>query len=612
MYLLGDTSSQIGLEMDDRARAELVEEYFSSSGVGAPEVEGTLWLKAEAKKSWKKFHFVLRTSGLYYAYKGKKTSKDLVCLARFDVNQVYYGVKWQPKFKSPTKHCFAIKHPQIQAKNPKYIRYLCCDTEAELNKWVTGIRVAKYGKGLYDNFRGIVEEMAHDDLDELASSRFSADATALALTQNNNVNSVSSIASAGNGHEIVSAKASTPDSAHENKSFDSAFQMSDSQQTSAHSSTISAGSAPAFMHVSGHGHVHGHHGLSGTSTTTSAMVHTMPKNFHLNGGGSNGMVLKPLLSSQLSNSSASLSERSISSSTGAPEHGFSCDSPEGGTIKKKPSHNRSIANNHKSSSPEDQQKPKAKGVRFKETFATIPDPDPDPVTGPDMLPPPPPPSSGLDNIDTDKNRSIEDTLNIHRLTSTSNSFAFDGELECLPVPVNANGHGQNKLTRRYSDESLVSNPAMLHSATLISRPNVNNSASGGSPVKSPEPNRPAPVLKPVVGKKPSIDKGMLARKASFEGGHVSRPLVPQPPGKQLHVILTIFSDLTIFCRCQSKHSEVYVVRRYSQEVPESYQEHIFTSSRQFGRQGQQSSSRIGKANIPAIVRNQSAKACHST
>ena len=29
MYLLGETSSQIGHELDDRARAELVEEYFS-------------------------------------------------------------------------------------------------------------------------------------------------------------------------------------------------------------------------------------------------------------------------------------------------------------------------------------------------------------------------------------------------------------------------------------------------------------------------------------------------------------------------------------------------------------------------------------------------------
>ena len=72
----------------------LVEEYFSSTGVGAPQVEGFLWLKAEAKKAWKRFYFVLRTSGLYYAPKGKKTSRDLVCLAGFDVNQVYFGVKW--------------------------------------------------------------------------------------------------------------------------------------------------------------------------------------------------------------------------------------------------------------------------------------------------------------------------------------------------------------------------------------------------------------------------------------------------------------------------------------------------------------------------------------
>jgi len=135
-YLLSGTSSQLGADMEDRARAELVEEFFSSSGVGAPPgVEGELWLKAEGKKTWKRFHFVLRSSGLYYApSKGRKTSKDLVCLARLDVNQVYYGVKWQPKFKAPTRHCFAIKHPQIQAKNPKYIRYLCADTELELNR----------------------------------------------------------------------------------------------------------------------------------------------------------------------------------------------------------------------------------------------------------------------------------------------------------------------------------------------------------------------------------------------------------------------------------------------------------------------------------------------
>ena len=198
LYLLGDTSSQIGTDMEDRARAELVEEYFSSTGVGAPQVEGFLWLKAEAKKAWKRFYFVLRTSGLYYAPKGKKTSRDLVCLAGFDVNQVYFGVKWHPKFKAPSRHCFAIKHPQIQAKNPKYIRYLCSDTEIELNKWVTGIRLAKYGRTLYENYRSvlienqpaatqnvltfslsfcgraIIEEIAHEDIDRLASARLSS------------------------------------------------------------------------------------------------------------------------------------------------------------------------------------------------------------------------------------------------------------------------------------------------------------------------------------------------------------------------------------------------------------------------------------------------------
>ena len=66
--------------MEDHARQELLEEYFSSSGVGAPELEGFVWLKADNKKSWKKFPFVLRTSGLYYAPKGKKSSKDLVMI----------------------------------------------------------------------------------------------------------------------------------------------------------------------------------------------------------------------------------------------------------------------------------------------------------------------------------------------------------------------------------------------------------------------------------------------------------------------------------------------------------------------------------------------------
>lgn len=66
------------------------QEFFSSSGVGVPEVEGPLYIKSDSKKGWKKHQCVLRASGLYYypKEKAKVSSRDLVCLATFDVNQV--------------------------------------------------------------------------------------------------------------------------------------------------------------------------------------------------------------------------------------------------------------------------------------------------------------------------------------------------------------------------------------------------------------------------------------------------------------------------------------------------------------------------------------------
>ena len=123
----------------------------------------------------------------------------------------------------------------------------------------------------------------------------------------------------------------------------------------------------------------------------------------------------------------------------------------------------------------------------------------------------------------------------------------------------------NKLTRRYSDESLVSNPAMLHTGTLISNyqdysvlsqqnqnhqnnatsPNnpviksSNPVSSSSNPVKSPEPNRPAPVLsKPQIGRKPSIDKALLAKKLlqnDQQQQHVSRQ--PLPSNGNLNIII---------------------------------------------------------------------------
>lgn len=92
-YFLESRVSHSGGCMDEHTKNGLIEEFFAH-GVGVPEVESFLYLKAEGKKAWKKFPFVLRASGIYYCPKGRthaNASKDLICLATIDHNiQVGY------------------------------------------------------------------------------------------------------------------------------------------------------------------------------------------------------------------------------------------------------------------------------------------------------------------------------------------------------------------------------------------------------------------------------------------------------------------------------------------------------------------------------------------
>ena len=279
-----------------------MQEYFSSSGVGAPEVEGYIWLKSESKKSWKKFHFILRTSGLYYSPKGKKTSKDLLCLCTFDVNQVYYGVGWKRKFKAPTDHCFGIKHPQIQAKNPKYIRYLCVDTQKEMHQWVTGIRMAKNGKVLHDNYRSLVEEITHADLDMLVGKRGSTNSAMCLVNPGKSESCATNLHLQPNGS--VTSPMVTPSS--ENKSFDSALSSgirSDHFMEALPASTTDLAKFDLRCNDS-----------SSSRSSASPTV------------GSSGNTLR-----RTSKSSSSLSDKSS-----GIEQGFESDHPAGGTIKKRP------------------------------------------------------------------------------------------------------------------------------------------------------------------------------------------------------------------------------------------------------------------------------------
>ncbi|XP_048417056.1 amyloid beta A4 precursor protein-binding family B member 1-interacting protein [Stegostoma tigrinum] len=146
-----------GKNMKDKNKEALLEECFCGTSVIVPELEGALCVKEDGKKSWKRRYFLLRASGIYYVPKGKtKTSRDLVCFIQFENVNIYYGMNYKAKYKAPTDHCFVLKHPQIQ-KESQYIKYLCCDDPWALQQWIMGIRIGKYSKTLYDNYKVAVQ-----------------------------------------------------------------------------------------------------------------------------------------------------------------------------------------------------------------------------------------------------------------------------------------------------------------------------------------------------------------------------------------------------------------------------------------------------------------------
>ncbi|KFU96655.1 Amyloid beta A4 precursor protein-binding family B member 1-interacting protein, partial [Chaetura pelagica] len=158
-FYLANKGKNESKEMNDKNKEALLEESFCGTSVIVPELEGALYLKEDGKKSWKRRHFILRASGMYVAKGKTKTSRDLACFVQFENMNIYYGSQHKVKYKAPTDHCFVLKHPQIQ-KESHYIKYLCCDDQATLHQWVTGIRIAKYGKMLYDNYKRAVKKAA--------------------------------------------------------------------------------------------------------------------------------------------------------------------------------------------------------------------------------------------------------------------------------------------------------------------------------------------------------------------------------------------------------------------------------------------------------------------
>lgn len=158
----------------------LLDEHFSSGNQIA--MEGPLYVKIESKKVWKRYHFVLRASGIYYYPKEKtKSPRDLLCHSLFAGNDVYKGIGWKKKHKAPTEFTFALKSQKEtaaaatkSANNLRGIKMLCADDLESLEKWVMAIRVAKYGKQLLDNHRVLIADLASEELDKFSSNRSSS------------------------------------------------------------------------------------------------------------------------------------------------------------------------------------------------------------------------------------------------------------------------------------------------------------------------------------------------------------------------------------------------------------------------------------------------------
>ncbi|KAK3749907.1 hypothetical protein QZH41_017364, partial [Actinostola sp. cb2023] len=196
-YLLSSGTSAGAAQLAEKSKDILLQEHFQPDAMRLPELDGVLYLK-EGKKSWKKHYFVLRASGIYYAPKGKTkvgtkqsvetlplsyifisrttayfrytcltqrfhcetSSKDLVCLVKFEYASIYNGgAAFKKKFKAPTEHCFVLKHPEYHDIDSKAIKYFCAEDPKTLQRWTVCIRLAKYGYQMLDDYATTQDEM---------------------------------------------------------------------------------------------------------------------------------------------------------------------------------------------------------------------------------------------------------------------------------------------------------------------------------------------------------------------------------------------------------------------------------------------------------------------
>ncbi|XP_037814801.1 ras-associated and pleckstrin homology domains-containing protein 1 isoform X2 [Lucilia sericata] len=231
LYLPGPQMAP-GSQHDEHTRSMLLEEFFETNAEIA--VDGPLYMKADSKKGWKRYHFVLRSSGLYYFPKEKtKNARDLACLTLFNGYNVYRGLGWRKKWKAPSDYTFGFKSAVDSSlgKTCRSLKMLCAEDLETMEKWLTAIRVAKYGKQLWDNHKALMDELTGDGLSQssfavsMRSESISSISSAVPSQCGSVSSAISSMSTSSSGGRISRASSSSSSGclSDDNNGFDSEF-----------------------------------------------------------------------------------------------------------------------------------------------------------------------------------------------------------------------------------------------------------------------------------------------------------------------------------------------------------------------------------------------------
>lgn len=144
-----DHMVSISSETNTVDHSQLIQTFLNSST--CPEIHGHLHAKEQGRKSWKKFYFVLRRSGLYFSNKGtSKEPRHLQFIADFSDSDVYTVFSAKKLHGAPTDYGFCVK--SSKCSSARDLKLLCADDEQTRTCWITAMRLLKFGMQLYQNF----------------------------------------------------------------------------------------------------------------------------------------------------------------------------------------------------------------------------------------------------------------------------------------------------------------------------------------------------------------------------------------------------------------------------------------------------------------------------